>query len=126
MTPFIYNHPERYAVGSLEAAIDRSNFRWTVDWPEDFEFVRTIFEALYLGNREFGTEDIVELVTEHPEIAAINAARIESSVVQKNLRYRLKTSWRTMPRSANSLRLEARQPTKQLIHLHQEDQEIIC
>jgi spore coat polysaccharide biosynthesis protein SpsF len=46
--------------------------RWVVDEPEDLEFVRRIYEILYPGKPEFGTEDILALLERKPELAEIN------------------------------------------------------
>jgi len=59
--------------GALVDREDRSHLRWTVDYAEDFEFVRRVFEALYERDPGFGTDDVHRLLRDHPEIAAVNA-----------------------------------------------------
>ena len=49
--------------------------RWTLDFPEDYEFVRTVFGELYDGHPSFGVADILALLERHPEIRSINAHR---------------------------------------------------
>ncbi len=50
-----------------------SHLRWTVDYPEDFEFVTRVFEELYPKKGiSFTMEDILELLKEKPEIEKIN------------------------------------------------------
>ena len=39
VTPFIYNRPDRFRLGSFKGEEDLSGLRWTVDEPADFEFV---------------------------------------------------------------------------------------
>ena len=53
--------------------MDRSGLRWTVDYPEDFEFVTQVFEALYPQQPDFGLAEICELLERHPELSRINA-----------------------------------------------------
>lgn len=47
--------------------------RWTVDYPEDYMFVRAVYEHLYPTCPTFGLIEILELVHEHPEIEALNS-----------------------------------------------------
>ena len=47
VTPFLRNHKELFKLGGYRADMDRSNLRWTVDEPEDLEFVRAVYDALY-------------------------------------------------------------------------------
>lgn len=45
---------------SFENDTDLSHLRWTVDTPEDFAFVRSIYETLYPANPAFTTDDILQ------------------------------------------------------------------
>jgi spore coat polysaccharide biosynthesis protein SpsF len=73
VTPFLYTHPERYRVGHVICKKNLSHHRWTVDTVEDFELVRLITEALYPKNPKFNMQDILALLTQHPEWVKINA-----------------------------------------------------
>ena len=77
VTPFMVA-PDRQGIrrGSLVAAEDLSGLRWTVDYPEDLAFVRAVFDTLYPREPAFTMHDVVALVREHPEIAAVNASRV--------------------------------------------------
>lgn len=72
VTLYVYSHPERFRLGSLDSEIDISAMRWTVDEPADFEFVRRVYEALYPGNPAFTTRDILRLLLNKPELMQIN------------------------------------------------------
>lgn len=72
VTPFIRQHSERFRLGRLDAPGDYSRQRWTVDTPEDFSFITKVYEALYPGNPQFDMNDILQLISQHPELAAIN------------------------------------------------------
>jgi spore coat polysaccharide biosynthesis protein SpsF len=72
VTPFIYWRPGRYRLKSLSMQPDLSQHRWTVDTPEDFELVRRILESLYPRKPCFGMADVLALLAEHPDWAAIN------------------------------------------------------
>jgi len=72
VTPFIRKQPERFKVSNYFSEIDRSSMRWTVDEPEDFEFVKRIYERLYPEKPAFTTDDVFALLILEPELAAIN------------------------------------------------------
>ena len=40
----IYNRPEMFRLENFESPVDLSNHRWTVDYPDDFEFVKGVFK----------------------------------------------------------------------------------
>jgi spore coat polysaccharide biosynthesis protein SpsF len=73
VTPFIYQQPDRFKIGSFKNNGDLSNFRWTVDELVDFELITKIYEILYPNNPLFSTQDILELLEKNPELKTINA-----------------------------------------------------
>lgn len=46
--------------------------RWTVDHPEDYMLVRSVYEALYSQNPFFSFNDILLFLKKHPEIHLVN------------------------------------------------------
>lgn len=82
-TPYIWERPERFRLANVlwETGADAQPFRdyslshrWTLDYREDFEFIRRVYEELYPTNQTFGLNDILELLDVHPEIASINSS----------------------------------------------------
>lgn len=73
VTPFIRRQPERFRVGNHAAAVDRSNMRWTVDEPEDFAFIKQVYERLYPQKPDFGSADILALLSTDSGLGLINA-----------------------------------------------------
>lgn len=59
---FVRRHPDRYRRLDIIAPPGLSNpfFRITLDYPEDYERIKTIYEALYPENPEFTTADILD------------------------------------------------------------------
>jgi spore coat polysaccharide biosynthesis protein SpsF len=72
VTPFIRNNPTRFRLGNCPSPVDNSRFRWTVDEPEDYEFVCRVYEELYPLNPDFLTGDLLHFLAEHPEVVEIN------------------------------------------------------
>jgi len=73
VTPFVRQHPEMFKVGHYKNEEDLSHLRWTVDEPEDFEFVSQIYKELYPQNPTFVTEDILGLINRKPSLLEINS-----------------------------------------------------
>ena len=71
--PYICNHPERFRIESYTGSPDLSSLRWTVDEPEDFAFIRRVYEELYPDNPAFTTADVLELLDRNPDLKALNA-----------------------------------------------------
>ena len=83
VTAYIYNHPERFRLGSVKHEADLSLLRWTVDTSRDLEFVRTIYN--FFKDVEFGMDDILKLLQAHPEITKINSGQQRNEGLQKSL-----------------------------------------
>ncbi len=83
MTPFIYKHPELFCLGIMKNEEDLSILRWTVDEPEDLEFVRAVYR--YFGSSSFGMIEILDLLREHPELTGMNAGIVRNEGYNKSL-----------------------------------------
>lgn len=62
----VWNHPERYRIARLQPPVHEGDIRWTVDRPDDLEFVRAVYDALYPQSPAFGSDDIRAFVRAHP------------------------------------------------------------
>lgn len=65
---YIYNHPERYKVYCVKAPeeLHYPKLNLSVDYKEDFDVIKKIYESLYLKNPEFSFLDVVEFLKNHP------------------------------------------------------------
>lgn len=75
-TPYLWENPDRFRLANLtwETGLDYSmSHRWTIDYEEDYQFIRTVYEQLYPDDPYFGLDDILALLERRPDIAAINA-----------------------------------------------------
>lgn len=86
VTPYLRNHPERFRIRLWKNPVDLSAHRWTVDEPEDLEFVRAVYAALYPRNPAFGMQDVLDLIAQRPELAEINAGIRRNEGYEKSLR----------------------------------------
>jgi len=70
--PYLYDPPGRFGVLHVRHAEDLGGYRWTVDTPQDLDFVRAVF-AHFAPRDDFGWGEILALVQERPDLAALNA-----------------------------------------------------
>ena len=74
-TPYIWENPEKFRLANLtwETGLDYSmSHRLTIDYQEDYLFIKRVFEELYPSNPHFSLTDILTLLAEKPEIYQIN------------------------------------------------------
>jgi spore coat polysaccharide biosynthesis protein SpsF len=79
VTPYLYEHPELFRLVSQCGRIDHSQYRWTLDTPQDLELLRAIY-ARFSNQDNFGWGEVIQLVEREPELAELN-----SGVIQKTL-----------------------------------------
>jgi spore coat polysaccharide biosynthesis protein SpsF len=70
--PYFYAGPRKFAISVLDAQEDQGSQRWTVDTPEDLEFIRKI-AALLDRRMDFTWLEVLDLVQTHPDLTKINA-----------------------------------------------------
>lgn len=70
---FIRRRPERFPQVHLTRNPDLSALRWGVEGPEDFAFVRAVFQKLHPIDPAFAVEDVLELLDERPDLVRAGA-----------------------------------------------------
>ena len=74
-TSFIWDSYGKYNISNYvwESGLDYSmTHRFTIDYPEDYLFIKTVYEKLYPTNKIFSLDDILNLLDNEPEIYRIN------------------------------------------------------
>ena len=74
-TPYIWENPDKFRIGNVvwETGLDYSmTHRFTIDYKEDYEFIKRIYDELYEENYKFSLNNILELLEKKPEIKKIN------------------------------------------------------
>ena len=80
VTPYLWNHPQRFRLGAVACQEDLSGLRLTVDEPADMDFMRELLAGLDpLAAR---LPDILGLLRSRPDMLSINAG------IQRNEGYR--------------------------------------
>ena len=72
--------PRGFRIALLNHTTDFGDYRWTVDTPEDLEFMRQVYSR-FDGRDDFSWKDVLDLVHDQPELMKIN-----SDVIHKTLK----------------------------------------
>jgi len=71
VTPYLRENPGRYKALNVRCTLGNlSNHRWTLDEPEDYEFLRAVAERLAPG---FRMSDVIAVLAREPDLAALNS-----------------------------------------------------
>lgn len=74
-TPFIWENPERFKIGNVEweTGLNLSmSHRFTIDYMEDYNFIKRVYDELHIKNKIFKLRDIMMLLDKKPELKTIN------------------------------------------------------
>ena len=75
-TPYIWENPDKFRIENVvwDKGKDYSmSHRFTIDYPEDYLFIKKVYEELYFKKGCFSCEDIIDLLIHKPEIKELNA-----------------------------------------------------
>jgi spore coat polysaccharide biosynthesis protein SpsF len=64
--------PRGFNIALLHNPTDFGDYRWTVDTPEDFEFMRQVYSR-FNGRDDFSWKEVLDLVHDEPQLMQINA-----------------------------------------------------
>jgi spore coat polysaccharide biosynthesis protein SpsF (cytidylyltransferase family) len=75
--PFQYfiKNKKNFIIQSFQLKETLSDWRWTLDYPEDLKFMRKIYSRLLPRNSLFGFSQIKQFLEQNPGIAKINSMR---------------------------------------------------
>jgi spore coat polysaccharide biosynthesis protein SpsF len=74
-TPYLWENPDKFRIGNVEweTGLDYSmTHRFTIDYEKDYNFIKQVYDELYLINNKFTLEDILDFLKREPEIKKIN------------------------------------------------------
>lgn len=75
VTPWLRNDPSVSRVQVSGPNAELAGHRWTLDFPEDYEFFEALFEVLPSPAHRTGFDDVLAAVKSDPKISALNARR---------------------------------------------------
>ena len=74
-TPYIWDNPDKFKIGSVTSDQEKNyfmNYRWTIDYKEDLEFMQAVYKNFIVDNPNFRWFELVEFLDNNPPIATIN------------------------------------------------------
>ena len=71
VTPYFYNNPDKFKIHYFKQQQDQSKFRYTIDMKEDYALVIEILSRI--KTRPIKTSDIIEILTNEPELLKLNS-----------------------------------------------------
>jgi spore coat polysaccharide biosynthesis protein SpsF len=74
-TPYIWDNPSAFRIGNVEWNSQKDfsmSHRFTIDYPEDYLFIKAVFNALHPRNPLFSCDEILELLESRNDIFKIN------------------------------------------------------
>jgi spore coat polysaccharide biosynthesis protein SpsF (cytidylyltransferase family) len=73
VTPYLRNRPELFKIASVCGVADFSHLRWTVDYPDDYQFICQLLESAGVNSPTQGDRfDFLRALERYPELLAIN------------------------------------------------------
>jgi spore coat polysaccharide biosynthesis protein SpsF len=76
VTLAFHRNKDVFKLANFRESLDRSNMRWTVDYPEDLEFVRGVYGHFKGQESTFDYDQVLDFLNSKPELAsAISASR---------------------------------------------------
>lgn len=79
VTFYFWKNPDRFKIGYYQnKKPNQGSYRLTLDYPEDYELLKKIYEGLYHKNKFFTIDDMVAFLGAHPDIKQLNARFIRN------------------------------------------------
>ncbi len=75
VTPFFYRRPERFRLAGMMQPADEGDIRWTVDRPDDLEFVCAVYDGLYAQTPAFDSDAIRAFIKARPDLHRLGGDR---------------------------------------------------
>ena len=85
VTPYIKDPNNGFKISIIPSPQDLSKYRWTVDYPDDLEFVKMIYRELNHG-KPFYMNDILNLLKKKPHLTKINSSHTRNEGYLTSLR----------------------------------------
>ena len=79
VTPYVFDKNSAFNIYHYKQSKNQSNLRWTVDYENDFLFVKKVYNALYPVNNNFSTNDVYRLLKKNPSLELLNSGFIRDA-----------------------------------------------
>ena len=90
VTPYIWKQPDKFRIFNVtnDEGEDLSEMRWTVDEPQDLEFIRMIYKLLGEKGKthSFTRKDVLEAIEQNKKVTEINKGFGRNEGYEKSVR----------------------------------------
>ncbi len=86
VTQYIRNSPDIFRKTNVANDTDLSSLRWTLDEESDYKMIKAVYENLYDRNPAFGMKDVLDFLSNHPEIEGLNRKIARNEGLIKSLK----------------------------------------
>lgn len=70
---YLWDNRERFRIRNVTREPSLNGERWTLDFPEDYELLRAVFEGLCPADPAFGMREVIDYLDERPALRELNA-----------------------------------------------------
>ena len=88
VTVYMRNYPKQFRLVNVEYSIDYSKFRWTLDTPEDYEFLNRVIQRLEMNHIKehhprLTMNEVISLLEQDKSLLEINNNSTRNEVMMK-------------------------------------------
>ena len=78
VVPFIIDNQDKFKILNITNNNNIGNLRWTIDYPEDMQFIIEVYKRLYNKNIYFSMKDILNILEKEPYLNNINKRNVSN------------------------------------------------
>tara|TARA_B100000795_G_C22710480_1_gene403334 strand:+ start:194 stop:970 length:777 start_codon:yes stop_codon:yes gene_type:complete len=95
VTPYIWKNKKLFSIYNFENTENLSKHRWTIDYSEDLDFVRAVYNFFKDKEGVFSMQDILSLLQQYPELNNIQKKiqRNEGYIKSINMEKKNEKNW---------------------------------
>ena len=87
VTPYITKHKDEFKISEFRnKEADLSAKKWSLDRPEDYEFIKAVLESLYPADPDFDIKTVCEFLKSHPDVDSVNKDVVIQEGYMKSLK----------------------------------------
>jgi len=72
-TSFIWTQPTKFKIFRIECKKNLKKYRLSLDYEEDFQLIKSVFNGLYDRNKKFGLDEIIDWLDKNPKVFHLNS-----------------------------------------------------
>lgn len=78
------DNSREFSIGNFSQDLDLSNYRWTVDYEQDLEFVREVYAEFQGREHTFGYQELLALLESKPELGNQISGNLRNVALKEN------------------------------------------